>query len=57
VEMVRPHCFDAVFLCFDVQDRLSMRNIVTWVCCARKMLATLSPRRGELGGAPLRYTG
>ena len=32
MEMVRPHCFDAVFLCFDVQDRLSMRNIVTWVC-------------------------
>ncbi|KAL3959637.1 hypothetical protein ACCO45_004754 [Purpureocillium lilacinum] len=30
VEMVRPHCFDAVFLCFDVQDRLSMRNIMTW---------------------------
>lgn len=57
MEMVRPHCFDAVFLCFDVQDRLSMRNIVTWVCCARQVLATLSPRRGELGGAPLRYTG
>ncbi|KAK4088549.1 hypothetical protein Purlil1_7100 [Purpureocillium lilacinum] len=35
VEMVRPHCFDAVFLCFDVQDRLSMRNIVTWWTHAR----------------------
>ncbi|KAJ6439418.1 hypothetical protein O9K51_07303 [Purpureocillium lavendulum] len=35
VEMARAHSFDAVFLCFDVQDRLSMRNIVAWWTHAR----------------------
>ncbi|UNI24659.1 hypothetical protein JDV02_010391 [Purpureocillium takamizusanense] len=33
--MVRAHCFDAVFLCFDVQNGMSMRSIVSWWTHAR----------------------
>lgn len=29
--MLGVHNWDAIFLCYDVQDTLSMRSIVDWV--------------------------